>query len=159
MPVVPRGNLQALSSAVAPIPGPSSVGADFQDCVVQLNRFDIFGEGYIRDRALVETPERLADLRRFEGCSYAIEHSEGRTCEDQASESKKLLLSQRENSRPIAFSVQSTGPHLNGAKACIVQGSRDLIVGDDLLLAAGNKEFPECPRWKIGSLGQKEDLL
>ena len=56
------------------------------------------------------------------------------------------------------LAVQPASTRRDGVQTCLAQGSRDLVVGHDLLLP-GQEEIPECSRWKVRSLGQKKDLL
>src|SRR5215469_4361512 len=110
-----RRDHRTLSSLAGSIPVPLALGADFEHCVVQLGGFELVCERYIRDRDLIETPQGLADLYRFEGRSHSIKHSERRADENQAGKSKQLLLREREDGRPILFGIQSTSPHFDGA--------------------------------------------
>src|SRR5215469_18400344 len=79
-----RRDHRTLSSLAGSIPVPLALGADFEHCVVQLGGFELVCERYIRDRVLIETPQGLADLYRFEGRSHSIKHSERRADENQA---------------------------------------------------------------------------
>ena len=64
-------------------PTPRTVGVDLQRRIVKLKRFGVLGESNIGYGVFVETPESLADLRRFESCSHSIQHGEGRPCKGQ----------------------------------------------------------------------------
>jgi hypothetical protein len=137
-------------------PTPRAVGFGFQHSIVQLNR----SASSARVMYVMEfSSSRRSTRRTWAGLIAASTRSnmaQAWPCEDQPGQGKQLLLPKREDGRPIALSVQPTGPLLHEAQACIAERSRDLVVGDDLLRPGAEEEFPQCSRRRYGRWGREK---